>query len=124
MGPQQRMNEINKIHELMNSTEAKEFKKRNGEKIISQTSKQLADEWGIKLGDNLTLQGRILAQPKLVFNNKVNVYPKNGLFRTEGTYDGVKFTRDNLLYIFDKRDRADFKALLGNLFGKAKTKGI
>ena len=124
MGPQQRMNEINKIHELMNSTEAKEYKKRNGEKIITQTSKQLADEWGIKLGDNLTLQGRILSQPKLIFNNKSSVYPRNGLFRTEGTYDGVKFTRDNLLYIFDKRDRADFKGLLASLFGKAKAKGI
>ena len=122
--PQQRMSEINKIHELMNSNEAKEFKKRNGEKVISQTSKQLAEEWGIKLGDNLKLQGRILSQPKLVFDKKANVIPRNGLFRTEGIYDGVKFTRDNLLYIFDKRDRADFKALLGALFGKARAKGI
>ena len=108
----------------MNSNEAKEFKKRNGEKVISQTSKQLAEEWGIKLGDNLKLQGRILSQPKLVFDKKANVIPRNGLFRTEGIYDGVKFTRDNLLYIFDKRDRADFKALLGALFGKARAKGI
>ena len=42
MGPQQRMNEINKIHELMNSTEAKEYKKRIGEKLLlRQVNNQL-----------------------------------------------------------------------------------
>ena len=128
-GPNQRMREIHKIHELMNSQEPIQHKKRNGEIMINKTSKQLAEEWGIKLGDNLSLEGRILSQPKLIFKRKVSVLPKNGTFRTEGLYDGVELTKENLLYIYDKRERdkdrnIDPVSLLGGLFAKARQKGI
>ena len=120
--PNQRMNEINKIHDLMNNDIPKQFKK-NGELISTKSSKQLADEWGINLGENLSLEGRVLNQPKLIFNNKP-VIPKNGLFRTEEAYDGVSFTRDNFMYIYNRKDRADFRSIINNLFNKAKMKRI
>ena len=120
--PNQRMNEINKIHDLMNNDTPKQFKK-NGELISTKSSKQLADEWGINLGENLSLEGRVLNQPKLIFNNKP-VIPKNGLFRTEEAYDGVSFTRDNFMYIYNRKDRADFRSIINNLFNKAKMKRI
>ena len=37
--------------------------KRNAELIPSKSSKQLADEWGINLRENLFLEGKILNQP-------------------------------------------------------------
>ena len=122
--PSQRMNEINKIHELMNSTTAKKFKKPNGEIITSKSSKELADAWGINLGDNLSLQGRILRQPILVFDRNKEVIPKNGIFRTEAAYDGVTITRDNFMYIYNRNDRTNFKSLIGGLFSKANVKNI
>ena len=121
--PNQRMNEINKIHDLMNDDTPKQFKK-NGELISTKSSKQLADEWGINLGENLSLEGRVLNQPKLIFNNKRLVTPKNGLFRTESAYDGVTITRDNFMYIYNRKDRADFRSIINNLFSKAKIKDI
>ena len=121
--PSQRMNEINKIHNLMNSNIPKQLK-RNGELIPSKSSKQLAEEWGINLGDNLSLEGRILNQPTLIFNKNKNVRPRNGIFRTEEAYDGVTITRDNFMYLYNKRDRTDFKSLIYNLFKKAEAKNI
>ena len=119
--PSQRMNEINKIHHLMNSDIPRLYKK-NGEIINSKSSKQLAEEWGINLGENLTLEGRILNQPKLIFDNKKEVIPRNGLFRSESAYDGVSITRDNFMYLYNKKDRSDFRYLINALLGKANMK--
>ena len=119
--PSQRMNEINKIHHLMNSDIPRLYKK-NGEIINSKSSKQLAEEWGINLGENLTLEGRILNQPKLIFDNKKEVIPRNGLFRSEAAYDGVSITRDNFMYLYNKKDRSDFRYLINALLGKANMK--
>lgn len=121
--PNQRMGEINKIHDLINYNIPKQYK-RNGTVITNKSSKQLAQEWGINLGDNISLKGRILHQPTLVFDNKKTVIPRNGNFRTDVTYDGVTITRDNIMYIYNRRDRTDFRRLMGDLFTKANFKGI
>ena len=121
--PNQRMREINRIHDLMNCDIQKQYKKKD-KVIVNKSSKELAEEWGINLGDPLSFEGRLLKQPTLIFDNKKEVYPKNGLFRTDVTYDGVTITQDNLMYIYNKRDRADFKGLLKGLFSKAVAKGI
>ena len=121
--PNQRMGEINKIHDLINYNIPKQYK-RNGTVITNKSSKELAQEWGINLGDNISLNGRILHQPTLVFNNKKTVIPRNGNFRTDVTYDGVTITRDNIMYIYNRRDRTDFRRLMGDLFTKANFKGI
>ena len=123
MSPNQKMNEINKIHNLMNSNTPKQFKK-NGELIQSKSSKQLADEWGINLGDNLSLEGRQLNQPKLIFYGKKEVTPRNGLFRTEAAYDGVTLTKDNFMFIYNRKDRTEFRFLINNLLKKANDKKI
>ena len=124
MDPNQRMREINKIHDLMNSKEPKQYKRRNGEIITNKSSKQLAEEWGIKLGHNLTLKGRELSQPKLIFDKNVTINPKNGLFRPQGLLRGVQIKEESLMCIYDRRDRFEIKKLLGVLFGKAKAKGL
>lgn len=121
--PNQRMGEINKIHDLINYDIPKQYK-RNGTVITNKSSKELAQDWGIKLGDNISLKGRILHQPTLVFNKNKTVIPRNGNFRTDVTYDGVTITRDNLMYIYNRRDRTDFRRLMGDLFSKANFKGM
>ena len=121
--PNQRMLEINKIHDLINCDTPKQYKK-NGKIISNKSSKQLSEEWGVSLGENLSFEGRLLNQPKLIFANKKIVNPKNGLFRTDVTYDGVDINKDNFMYIYNKRDRADFRSLINNLFNKANAKGI
>ena len=123
MNPNQRMQEINRIHELMNCKEQKKYKK-NDQLITNKSSKELAEEWGINLGSNLSFEGRVLRQPTLIFDKKKAVYPKNGIFRTDVTYDGVTISQDNLMYIYHRRDRSDFVGLLKGLFSKANAKGI
>ena len=121
--PNQRMNEINKIHDLMNNDNPKQYKK-NGTVIRNKSSKELAKDWGINLGDNISLKGRILNQPILIFKKNKEVIPRNGLFRTDATYDGVTIYRNDIMYIYSRKDRADFRNIINNLFGKADMKGI
>ena len=121
--PSQRMTEINKIHNLMNNDVPKQFK-RNGQLIASKSSKQLADEWGINLGENLSLEGRVLNQPTLIFYDGKKVIPNNGLFRTDRAYSGVEITKYNFMYIYNKRERADFHSLIRGLLQKAESKSI
>ena len=123
LNPTQKMNEINKIENLMNNTNGREYKK-DGKLVRNKSSKELAKEWGINLGENLTVNGRILNQPKLIFNKHKEVNPRNGIFRTDVTYDGVTINRDNLMYLYSRKDRADFRSLLNNLFSKASSKGM
>ena len=121
--PNQRMGEINKIHDLINCDIPKQYK-RNGAVVTNKSSKELAQDWGINLGDNISLHGRLLNQPTLIFDRNKTVIPRNGNFRTDVTYDGVTITRDNFMYIYNRRDRTDFKRLMGDLFSKANSKGI
>lgn len=121
--PNQRMGEINKIHDLINCDIPKQYK-RNGAVVTNKSSKELAQDWGINLGDNISLHGRLLNQPTLIFDRNKTVIPRNGNFRTDVTYDGVSITRDNFMYIYNRRDRTDFKRLMGDLFSKANSKGI
>ena len=120
--PNIKMSEINKIHNLINSDEQKEIR-RNGEIISTKSSKKLADEWGINLGENLSLEGRILRQPSLRFDNQT-VNPRNGTYRAESAYDGATITRDNFMYIYNKNDRSDIRYLIGSLLKKAEQKNM
>ena len=72
----------------------------------------------------MTLEGRILSQPTLIFAKHKEVIPRNGIFRTDVTYNGVEITRDNLMYIYSRRDKADIRSLMNGLLNKASSKGI
>ena len=59
--PNKKMEEINKINELMNNnSHPRNYKGKDGKTYPSKTSSQVSKEWGINLGENLTIQGRIL----------------------------------------------------------------
>ena len=93
-------------------------------KMMKDKSKELAEDWGINLGENLTLEGRILSQPTLIFAKHKEIIPRNGIFRTDVTYNGAEITRDNLMYIYSRRDKADIRSLMNGLLNKASSKGI
>lgn len=120
--PSQRMCEINKIRDIYNSENSKEFK-QNGSNIKSKSSKEISEEWGINIGENLKLFGRTIPQPVLNYANK-KINTNNGIFRSENILDAVNINKNNFIYIYDNKDKVDFKYLLNGLFNKARQKGI
>ena len=121
--PAKKMSEINGIFNLINSDDRKKIKKRNGNEIELKSPKELKEEWGIILGDNLTFQGRIIPQPKLNFKNEKTIIPKNGIFRSDKPYNCATITNDNIFYVFDKNERkSDHKQLFIDLMHKCRSK--
>ena len=122
--PTKKISEINGIFDLIYSNNRKKIKKKNGNEIELKSSKELIEEWGIKLGDNLTFQGRIVPQPELNFNSKT-VIPRNGLFIADKPYDSGIITNDNIFYVFDKNEKkSNHKQLFIELMKKCLSKGF
>jgi len=68
MDPNKKMQEISKIHEMVNnSTEPKNFRGKDGNSYQGKTPSQVSKDWGINIGENLIINGRILPQPKLLY---------------------------------------------------------
>ena len=123
--PNKKMEEINKINELMNNNNApKSYKGKDGRSYPSKTSSEVSKEWGINLGENLSIKGRILPQPKLLYGKRQTIIPNNGNFRSGSTYNGVTLNKGNFVYVYDKRDNSDIRNSLKGLLDKAKNKGL
>jgi len=113
INPNKKMQLINRFLDLTNSTNKKTIQKGN-KTLTLKSPKELADEWGIKLGNNLTFQGRILLPPTLYFKNieKSNseqiglkdVQPDFGVF-TPGSPIRIKnINEKNLFFLYDRND--------------------
>ena len=87
MDPNQKIEEIGKIRNLMNSTEGKSYKGKDGNIYKSKSANEIAQEWGINLGQNLVIKGRVLPQPKLIYAKNSTVIPKNGNFKSSNIYN-------------------------------------
>ena len=123
--PNKKMAEINKIHELVeNSTEPKNFRGRDGNSYQGKTPAEVAQSWGINLGSNLEITGRILPQPKLQYAKNNIVRPNNGLFRSGNTVEGVGLNSNNFIYVYDKKDNSDIRNSLKGLLDKGRMKGL
>ena len=120
--PTKKMSDINGLFKLINTTNKKKIKKKNGKEIELKSPKELIDEWGIKLGNNLTFEGRIIPPPKLLFrNNKIE--PKNGIYRADKPYKCATITNDNIFYVYDKNERkSNHQRLFKDLIEKFKSK--
>ena len=119
------MEEISRINELMNNENApRSYKAKDGTSHPCKTSSQVSKEWGINLGENLTIQGRILPQPKLCYGKNQIVTPNNGNFRSGSAFNGVTLNTNNFVYVYDKRDNSNIRKSLGGLFEKGKSKGL
>ena len=123
--PNKKMEEISKINELMNNNNApKSYKGKDGKSYPSKTSAEVSREWGINLGENLTIKGRILPQPKLLYGKNQIVSPNNGNFRSGSTFNGVTLNSNNFVYVYDKRDNSDIRNSLKGLLDKGRSKGL
>ena len=79
--------------------------------------------YGINIGDNLKVKARIMPQPHLIFNHGEKfVIPNNGIFRADNPNVVIKFTNENLFYVYDKKERDDCISLFNNLMMKCKGK--
>ena len=125
MDPNKRMFEISKIHEMFdNSTEPKNFRGKDGNSYQGKTPAQVSKDWGINIGDNLTIQGRVLPQPTLLYGKNGTVKPNNGVFRSGNIYNGITLNQNNFVYIYDRRDNSDIRNTLRGLFDKGRMKGL
>jgi aubergine-like protein len=122
--PNKKIEEIGKIRDMMNNNESKYYKGKDGNKYSSKSSNQISKEWGINLGENLTIQGRLLPQPKLKYGKGNIVKPNNGNFRSGNTCRGSTINQNNFAYVYDKRDKSDIRHSLKGLFDKGKMKGL
>lgn len=124
VGPDKKLEEISKIYEMINnSADPKSYKGKDGNIYKSKTSQEVAREWGINLGENLQIEGRILPQPTLCYQGTV-VKPNNGLFRSGNTIQGILIDKNNFVYIYDKKDNSNIRGALKGLFDKARMKGL
>ena len=123
--PNKKMQEINEIHQMVeNSTEPKNFRGRDGNSYQGKTPAEVAASWGINLGSNLDIQGRILPQPKLTYGQRNIVRPNNGIFRSGSTYQGANLNQQNFIYVYDRKDNSDIRNSLKGLLDKGRMKGL
>ena len=122
--PNKKIEEIGKIRDMIFSNEAKGYKGKDGNSYTSKSSNQISKEWGINLGENLSIKGRILPQPNLKYAKNNIVKPNNGNFRSGNTVNGAQISQNNFAYVYDKRDKSDIRASLKGLFAKGRMKGL
>jgi len=123
--PNKKMFETNKIRELIeNNSDPKNFIGRDGNSYKCKTPYQIAQSWGINLGSNLEIQGRVLPQPKLQYGKKNIIRPNNGLFRSGTAFMGVNLNQNNFIYVYDRRDNSDIRNALKGLLEKGRMKGL
>ena len=108
MDPDKKMKLIKGFLNLYYSDKNKTIKKGNQEYSL-KSPKELAEEWGIKLGNNLTFQANIISPPKLNFVDKnqkdIEISIKNGIFKPGNLFRKIDITDKNLFVIFDINDK-------------------
>ena len=124
MSPAQKMEIINGGKDkLLNSDNHKTIKKKNGEKIELKSPKELVEEWGINIGENLTFHGRIISQPELYFKSDQINYPKNGIFQSGNPFRCETINNDNIFFVYDKNEqRSNHRKLFESLMFKCRRK--
>ena len=123
LGPNQKIEEIGKIRELITNGEGRSYKK-NGNSYTSKSASEISEEWGITLGDNLVIKGRELPQPKLKYSGDKPITPNNGNFRSGNIYSAVQINQNNFAYIYDTKESLNVRHTLNSLFDKGKIKGM
>ena len=79
--------------------------------------------YGINIGNNLIVKARVMPQPHIMFNHSEKfVIPNNGIFRAENPNFVMKFSCENLFYVYDSRERDDAYKVFNSLMMKCKQK--
>ena len=122
--PNTKMNEIKDIKNLLTSNSSKIITDRLGNEKNCKSPLEVSKDWGISLGNNLAIKGRILPQPTLLFYNNQTIIPKNGKFMSGKTKVGMTLTKDNFIFFYDPNDKSRIRNYLKLFIDKAKFKGL
>ena len=121
--PNKKIEEIGKIREMMQSTTGKSYRGKDNNTYISKSANQVSKEWGVNLGENLSVQGRLLPQPELKYKTS-KVKPNNGNFRSGNVETGASITMNNFAFVYDTKDKSNIQNSLKGLLQKGKMKGM
>ena len=123
MRPGDKIKAINGINDLLNSTVNKKYKNKEGKEIVLKSAKEVKDLYGINIGNNLTIKGRIIPQPHLIFNKGQKfIIPNNGNFHSDNPNKVIMLTNDNLFYVYDIKEKNDCTTLFTNIMNKCRMK--
>ena len=109
---------------MNNNNAPKSYKGKDSNSYPSKTSSHNSKEWGINLGENLSIKGRILPQPKLLYDKHQIVTPNNWNFRSGPTFNGGALNKYNCVYVYDKKDNSDIRNSLRGLLDKGRSKRL
>ena len=124
MNPNDKMKEILAIKDMFKSTTKKTYINNQGKEVSLKSPAEVSNEWGITLGDNLIVEGKILTQPNLLFKNGKIVVPNNGRFQSGYIYKPEILDENNFIYIYDSTDTSNIRNLLRIFIEKSINKGI
>jgi aubergine-like protein len=123
MRPGDKVNAIRSIFNLLNSSTNKIYTNKQGKEVKIKSPKEMQELYGIKIGNNLVVNARVMPQPHLMFNHAEKfVIPNNGIFRADNPNKVMKFSNENLFYVCDSRERDDARKVFNGLMMKCKQK--
>ena len=122
--PQEKMGKINDIRKLLTSNKSKIITDRLGQERKCKSPLEVSQEWGISLGNNLVIKGKILPQPNLLFYNNQVIIPNNGKFTGQRIKVGMTLDEKNFIFFYDAKDRSPLRNLVKLFLDKAKYKGL
>ena len=123
MRPGDKVNAIRSIFNLLNSSTNKIYTNKQGKEVKIKSPKEMQELYGIKIGNNLVVNARVMPQPHLMFNHAEKfVIPNNGIFRADNPNKVMKFSNENLFYLCDSRERDDARKVFNGLMMKCKQK--
>ena len=97
MRPGDKVNAIRSIFNLLNSSTNKIYTNKQGKEVKIKSPKEMQELYGIKIGNNLVVNARVMPQPHLMFNHAEKfVIPNNGIFRADNPNKVMKFSNENL----------------------------
>ena len=104
--PNERMEKIKKINELLVNPHHKYFKKsKSSEKIQLESPNEIRQKWGLEFEKFQTFKGRILPKPQIFFFNdmKDNNEKKDGKIQQQKFYQSINLEKDIWLILSNYR---------------------
>lgn len=90
----------------------------------NENIKKLMEKFGIKIGNNLNVNGRMISQPTLIFSNKLNIKAINGLYDSSAPLQIFTINNNDLFYICDKNNKISVGTIFSNLINRMKYFGF
>ena len=104
--PNERMEKIKKINELLVNPHHKYFKKsKSSEKIQLESPNEIRQKWGLEFEKFQTFKGRILPKPQIFFFNDIkdNNEKKDGKIQQQKFYQSINLEKDIWLILSNYR---------------------